>query len=432
MLFVTLLSHLIRYNIRKWCNKDNGVTNAFVSQTGYKRRMPMYYASIGVIALIVMIIINIEALRKVKNTSGNALRLKYRQYLLALITFFTADILWGFFYEQRWLIVTYIDTWMFFATMVLSVLCWTRAVVTFTDDKGKYAKLLLASGWGIFSFEIIVLLVNLFIPIVFTFRENKEYVPLPARYIGLFLQMILFLVTSVFAMIKAFHSESMRRSHYRTISVSGIIMSFFIMIQMFFPLMPFYSMGCLFGTCLIHTFIYRDKEAEHTLAIKAATQKAYKDGLTNVRNKLAYLDALAELETAVENGELTEYGIVVFDLNGLKAINDTLGHEAGDEYIKSGCSLICRQFDHSPVFRIGGDEFVAILKGSDYANREQLIASFMEAIAENQKNGAVVVASGLAVYDAATDESYNDVFKRADQAMYEQKRALKAMAGHAS
>lgn len=386
----------------------------------------MYYASVGIIALIVLVIINIEALRKVENTSENDLRLKYRQYLLALILFFIVDILWGYFYEHRWLIVTYTATFMFFTSMVLSVLFWTRAVVAFAGDKGKYSKLLVGGGWAVFSFEIIVLLVNLFVPIVFKFREDKEYVPLPARYIGLFLQMVLFLVTSVYAIIKAVHSEGISRSHYRTISISGFIMSFFISIQMFFPLMPFYSMGCLFGTCLIHTFIYKDKDVEHNIAIKLAKQKAYNDGLTGVKNKLAYLEALTELETALENGEVTEYGVVVFDVNGLKKVNDTLGHEAGDEYIKSGSRMICNLFAHSPVFRVGGDEFVAILKGDDYANRESLVDAFRKTIDENQKNGSVIVASGLAVYDAATDTSYNDVFRRADASMYEQKRALKA------
>ena len=386
----------------------------------------MYYASIGIIALIVLIIINIEAFRKVDDTSENKLRLTYREYLLTLVVFFLSDILWGFFYEQRWLILTYINTCMFFASMALSVLCWTRAVVVFSGKKDKAGRFLVFSGWLIFFFELIVLLLNLFIPIVFKFREDKEYVPLPARYIGLLLQFVLFLVTSVFAFVKAVRLEGMNRSHYRTISLSGIIMSFFIIVQMFFPLMPFYSMGCLFGTCLVHTFVYRDKDVENNMAINLAKQKAYKDGLTGVKNKLAYLEALAELETALESGELTEYGVVVFDVNGLKLINDTLGHEAGDEHIKSGCSIICRQFDHSPVFRIGGDEFVAILKGSDYMNREELLEAFRNKSFENQKNGEVVVASGLAVYDASTDSSYNDVFKRADEAMYEQKRALKS------
>ena len=386
----------------------------------------MYYASIGIIALIVLIIINIEAFRKVEKTRENSLRLKYRQYLLALVAFFLSDILWGFFYEQRWLILTYSDTCLFFAFMALSVLFWTRGVVAFSGKNDKAGKMLVLSGCIIFFFEIIVLLMNLFIPIVFKFREDKEYVPLPARYIGLLLQMILFLVTSVYSAIMAVRSEGLNRSHYRTISLSGIIMSFFITIQMFFPLMPFYSMGCLFGTCLIHTFIHKDKDVEHNMAIGLERQKAYKDGLTGVRNKLAYLEMLTELETAIENSELTEYGVVVFDVNGLKNINDTLGHKSGDEYIKRGCSIICQHFDHSPVFRIGGDEFVAILKGIDYANRKSLLESFRKVISENQKNGSVIVASGLAVYDALTDSSYNDVFKRADKSMYEQKRSLKA------
>ena len=387
----------------------------------------MYYSSIGIIALIVLCIINVEAIKKVEKTSENNLRLKYRQYLIALIVFFISDIFWGFFYEQRWIILTYTDTCLFFASMALSVLFWTRAVVAFSGKKYKAGKVLVISGWLIFLFEITALLMNLFVPIVFTFRKDKEYVPLPARYIGLILQMLLFLITSVYSAIMAGRSSGMSRSHYRTISISGIIMSFFITVQMFFPLMPFYSMGCLFGTCLIHTFVYKDKDVENNMAIRLAKQKAYKDGLTGVKNKLAYLEALAELETALENGELTEYGVVVFDVNGLKTINDTLGHEAGDEAIKSGCRIICHQFDHSPVFRIGGDEFVAILKGSDFANRETLLEAFRKTINENQKNGDVVVASGLAIYDASTDCSYNDVFKRADEAMYEHKRALKAV-----
>ncbi|MBR1751427.1 MAG: hypothetical protein IJ740_11210 [Ruminococcus sp.] len=220
----------------------------------------MYYASIGVIALIVMLIINIEALRRVEKTSSNDVRLKYRQYLISLIIFFVFNILWGFFHEHKWVIITYIDTCMFFASMVLSVLFWTRGVVAFSGDKGRYSKLLVLGGWAIFSFEMIILTVNLFYPIVFTFTEDKEYVPLPARHIWLILQMILFLVTSVFSMVKAVRSEGLGRSHYRTISISGIIMSFFIAVQMLYPLMPFYSVGCLFGTCLIHTFVYKDKD----------------------------------------------------------------------------------------------------------------------------------------------------------------------------
>jgi len=60
-------------------------------------------------------------------------------------------------------------------------------------------------------------------------------------------------------------------------------------------------------------------------------------------------------------GEAPEFGVIGCDVNGLKKINDTLGHKAGDEYICAACKMLCEYFKHSPVFRIGGDEFVVIL-----------------------------------------------------------------------
>ena len=385
----------------------------------------MYYSSVAIISLIVHLIINNEALKKVEKTSDNLMRLKFRNYLLVLIVFYIADAIWGFFNDQKWVIPTYIDTCVFFLSMAVSVLLWTIAAVAFTENKGIFGKILVGCGVFILAFQAGILIANLFVPIVFSFNAEKEYMALPARHIALLMQMVLFLATAFYAFIISAHSDGEKRRHYRTVGFSSVIMAIFILLQMFYPLMPFYSLGCLFGTCLIHAFVYKEKDMEYGIKMEAANQKAYKDGLTGVKNKLAYLEALAELEINLENGTLKDYGVVVFDINGLKQINDTLGHEAGDEYIKSACALICTQFDHSPVFRIGGDEFVAILKGSDYEKREELEGSFRKTIDENQRNGHVVVSSGLAVYQPDNDESFNDVFKRADQLMYERKQALK-------
>ena len=118
--------------------------------------------------------------------------------------------------------------------------------------------------------------------------------------------------------------------------------------------------------------------------------------------------------------------MVVCDINDLKLINDTIGHKAGDDYIRNASKLLCDTFVHSPVFRIGGDEFVAILKGSDFANREELFTDFNNMIDENNMNGGVVISGGMAVFDPEIDESYNDAFKRADELMYVRKNCLKA------
>lgn len=119
--------------------------------------------------------------------------------------------------------------------------------------------------------------------------------------------------------------------------------------------------------------------------------------------------------------------MAVFDLNGLKEVNDTKGHDAGDRYIQVGCRMICQHFKHSPVFRIGGDEFVAFLEGEDYRNRKVILAAFETQMDENMRLGEPVVASGMAVFRRGQDNSYRRVFERADQRMYDRKGVLKAM-----
>ena len=171
--------------------------------------------------------------------------------------------------------------------------------------------------------------------------------------------------------------------------------------------------------------LQREKKQEQELG--SAMQLAYTDPLTGVKNKHSYLEAVERINKGLASGMITEFGVIVFDLNGLKHVNDTLGHEEGDTYIKKGCSLICSRFAHSPVFRIGGDEFVVILEGSDYSEREFLLSEFDRKAEQNQLIGKVVVATGLDIYDDDCDSSFSDVFERADKKMYERKCFLKSL-----
>lgn len=387
----------------------------------------MFYSSLGAIALIVHLIINYELMKKISSVGNTSpARVRYRRFLFALIIYYISDIVWGSIYENGWIILANLDTYAVFVTMTLSVLLWTRSVIAFTNDNSKFGKVVLGGGWTIFLTEIVVLGINLFKPIAFYFDDNHEYIPLPARYITLLLQMILYCLTAFFALGIAFRSTGERRRHYRTIGFSSLIMAIFIALQDLFPLLPMYAIGCLFATCIIHSFVYNDLIRDHNSRLEKANQKAYRDGLTGVKNKLAYIESLRELELQSGTDALTSYGVVVFDINNLKVTNDTKGHEAGDELIKNACTLICKQFKHSPVFRIGGDEFVAILKGSDFEERDSLVESFDSKIDENNKRDGIVVACGMAAFDASLDENYTDVFIRADKVMFERKEQLKA------
>ena len=162
------------------------------------------------------------------------------------------------------------------------------------------------------------------------------------------------------------------------------------------------------------------------------TRLANKDALTGVRNKFAYNSASEALNKEVkDNIDEARFGIVMIDLNDLKVINDKFGHEAGDVALIKLSSFVCATFAHSPVFRYGGDEFVVILKNVDYDNVESLVKYFKKKVAGLQKDDnlkqyeKVSAAIGYALFDKTTDTSVHDVFNRADERMYENKKEMK-------
>jgi len=155
---------------------------------------------------------------------------------------------------------------------------------------------------------------------------------------------------------------------------------------------------------------------------------AYADALTSLHNKGAFDAYMNRIQTQLDEqgDDKIEFAVCIFDCNRLKRINDHNGHDKGDIYLKETAAIICEVFDHSPVFRIGGDEFAALLMDNDYKNKDNLLKLFDEKCSEKRIHGTddwekVDVARGIAVYDPAEDSSVNDVIRRADKNMYENK-----------
>ena len=153
---------------------------------------------------------------------------------------------------------------------------------------------------------------------------------------------------------------------------------------------------------------------------------AYKDPLTGVQSKHAYMEKTKLLDQAIADGDLSALAILVGDLNGLKHINDTIGHTAGDQYLKDGAMMLCRLFQHSPVYRTGGDEFIVILQNADYENRFPLLEQLNQMVEENISTEGVVISAGMAEL-TPEDDYVEDVFKRADHLMYVRKQQLKVL-----
>ena len=669
----------------------------------------MYYASFGILAVIHHLILNKEILREGNKYPANSPHFRYRQYLIALLVFYIADLIWGFLEQSRIRPLVYADTVLFFATMAMSVVLWTRYVVAFLDKQGIRSTSFLAAGWIIFAFVILSLLINFFYPVIFTFTEDSTYIPYAGRYILLAAQFLLFALITVYSLFVSLKTTGRDRVHYRAVCLSGGAMTVFIVFQTMYPFAPLYTIACMMANCLIHVYVeedeknerdritadaekdrerysqiatslakdydaiyyiniengtffevssseayrtldivqygidfyaetrenarrlahpddrdfavsmyYKDtmlknlegkksysykyrimiddearyyqfvvilsddgkhfvlcdkdihdtitaetallekqqanitftriaeslasnydviyyvdilsgqytgftshniygelkineygnnffddaatnvsriihpkdrekilkvidrdhmlsllegrkrysveyrliindssqhtrmiirkssegkhfiigvenineevkKEKEHLRALNTEKELARRDELTGTRNKTAYTELEKSLQSSIDNGvDYLPFAIAVCDLNDLKKINDSKGHKAGDDYIRSSAKLLCRIFDHSPVFRIGGDEFVVFLKGEDYTARNRLMEQLHSTVLSNlERHDGPVIASGIAEYKPESDTSVTDIFDRADHLMYEDKRELK-------
>ncbi len=169
------------------------------------------------------------------------------------------------------------------------------------------------------------------------------------------------------------------------------------------------------------------KEKQALKALNTERELARRDELTGTKNKTAYRELEKSVQANMDNGmDYLLFAIVVCDTNDLKKVNDSEGHVAGDEYIKTSAKLLCDIFSHSPVFRVGGDEFVIFLRGSDYSIRNELMERLRGEVLKNRESGfGPVLASGMAEYDPGSDTLMSEIFDRADREMYENKQTLK-------
>ena len=160
-------------------------------------------------------------------------------------------------------------------------------------------------------------------------------------------------------------------------------------------------------------------------------KRAYRDTLTGFLNRTAYYEYAQRLDEEIAAGTAA-FSLLMIDVNFLKKVNDTYGHEKGNVYLKSAADLISSVFGTGHLYRIGGDEFVAVLEGDAQDESEQLIRRFRDEVRKKQEDESlqpwekVSAAIGAAAFEKGRDPISDAVLKRADQAMYAAKTAMKA------
>ena len=154
-------------------------------------------------------------------------------------------------------------------------------------------------------------------------------------------------------------------------------------------------------------------------------EQAYTDIMSGMNNRSAYIETTEKIAQRIESGDI-EFSVAVFDINALKEINDTYGHEAGDAIIVEAADILKKVFGSEFMFRTGGDEFVAILENMSDAQVAEKFAQIDKKVKEFNDSDRphpfpLSFSKGRAVFDRDKDIDYHAVFIRADEAMYDEK-----------
>jgi signal transduction histidine kinase len=257
----------------------------------------MTYSIIGILAAIILVITNRDVFLTRKDAIAGT-RNTYCWFLLAVLSYYVTDALWGVFDEYRMTKIQFADTTLYFAAMAAAVLLWTQYVVDYLERGNVFDKILRYTGWAFFVFEIIVITLNIFHPVMFWFDENGVYHAESIRHVTLAIQILMFLLTSAYTLHVTLRTKGKVQRRNLTIGLFGIAMIVLIAFQIIYPLWPFYAMGYMVGTCLLHTFVVEDEKDEYRKKLEKSLlrEQAQKEELAE--SKKALVAALAEAERA--------------------------------------------------------------------------------------------------------------------------------------
>lgn len=169
------------------------------------------------------------------------------------------------------------------------------------------------------------------------------------------------------------------------------------------------------------------QEEEYRQRLAMAQTQASVDALTGIKNKHAYQAAESKLDRQIAEGTAPAFAVSILDINDLKRINDTEGHQAGDQLIRDACRIVCTTFRHSPVFRVGATSSRSSPRGGDLEQINALVGLIADRNEQALRTGGIVIACGTARYEEGKDTAVASVFERADRNMYNNKSSLKAV-----
>ena len=268
----------------------------------------MYYSAIGLLAIIVLLIVNHDILLN----RGDAFRAPawkvYRRFLFAVLVYYITDVLWGILEDRKLAALLFADTTVYFAAMAAGVLFWAQYTVTYLEDESSFGRILVYAGRVIAGVITAAAAANIFTPVLFTVDSDCVYRALPVRYVLLASQILLLLLISVFATAAIVRRKTEKKLKYRTLAFFGLIMAVFLTIQLWFPYLPLYSVAYMLGTCLLHTFVINDEKEDYRRRLEKAYERERSAGTIFAHIAMSLARGYTDLfYVNMETGEYTEY-----------------------------------------------------------------------------------------------------------------------------
>ena len=276
------------------------------------------YSVIGFIAIAVQLIINYKVMFTWGNSGGRNADRMYRRLMIAIFVYYITDAMWGILAGLNWIQPLFVDTTVYYIAMCSAIVCYYRYFVEYLEMVDWKGRLFTWFGTIFFALEIMFLVINFFYPCFFWFDENSAYVAGPVRYIALWVQIAMFAFSSVVTLFDALKTEGTSRKRHLAIFFFSLVMLVAVVFQEKYPLLPFYALGCLLGSCVLHVYVVGDEQDE------ASGQLAnYKQAIL--------ADALIALEVNLSKDELY-YGVWKDDNGNQIKLKDMVGFDLPCNY----------------------------------------------------------------------------------------------------
>ena len=372
---------------------------------------------------------------------NRTIRTKYREtidrdfcnLLLFFLTFCIVDALWGFCDARGSLVTPWlfkIVTFLYHTMSGLSAFMWFGYIMKYLNANGNMRKYGDLTRFLLIVWQISMIVSNNFNHQAFYIDDDLNYMTGNLRiwlYMAQYSYYILILVNSIcFIFLK---SGEKKRKHVNVVVFTLIPFCFGIG-QFLFYNVAMYSMGFMLSAFIIYAYNLTDIRENHLESIaRKNSEDALYDVMTGFRNRRCFENDLASYPSGCPSEQ--DFVFISMDLNGLKNVNDTLGHDAGDELIMGAASCMKQCFgNYGRLYRLGGDEFVAIIF-SGKEKLEKIMIDFEETTLKwkGNKVGCLNVSCGYVTKREAPDMSFLDMSKLADKRMYREKEKYYATKG---